>query len=209
MSNKQQYNHAQLAVADYNLTQIIRLVTDDGDWWGRVEPSETRLEMTIGQTDRASRERTYRLGGPIPINDPAGMFGLWWYIITHKLTDKQILDDLVDSGSRLKLAAELEAVQSILDPDCEAFDYLMVEDPTDHDWGVGIIHPETEDVWLVLWRNANILHTEPLVEFPPDMKQVIPVVQGLFINAHELTERDVAETTTQSKEDETKGLRNQ
>ena len=202
MSKKQQYSQAQLAVADYNLTQILRLVMDDGDWWGRVEPSETKLEMTIGQTDRVSHDRTYRLGGPIPMNDPAAMFGLWWYIITHKLTDEQILADLVDPGSRLKLAAELEAVQSILDPDCEAFDYLMAEDPTDHDWGVGIIHPETEDVWLVLWRNANLLHTEPLVEFPPDDKQVIPVVQGMFINAHELTERGIEETTTHVKEDD-------
>lgn len=202
MSKKQQYSQAQLAVADYNLTQIIRLVTDDGDWWGRVEPSETKLEMTIGQTDRASRDRTYQLGGPISINDPAGMFGLWWYIITHKLTDEQILRDLVDPGSRLKLTAEVEAVQSILDPDCEVFDYHMVEDPTDHDWGVGIIDPRTEEVWLVLWRNANILHTEPLVEFPPDAKQAIPVVQGMFINAHELTERGIEETMTHVKEDD-------
>lgn len=202
MSNKQQYSHAQLAIADYNLTQILRFVMDDGDWWGRVEPGETKIEMTIGQTDRVSRDRTYQLGNPIPISDPAGMFGLWWYIITHKLTDEQILGDLVDPGSRLKLTAEIEAVQSTLDPDCEVFDYRMVEDPTDHDWGVGITDPRTDDVWLVLWRNINLLHTEPLVEFPPDDKQVIPVVQGMFINAHELTERGVEETTTHLKEDD-------
>lgn len=202
MNNKQQYSHAQLAIADYNLTQILRFVMDDGDWWGRVEPKETEIEMTIGQTNRASSDRTYRLGGLIPVNDPVGMFGLWWYIITKELTDEQLLSDLVDPGSRLKLVAELEAVQRTLDPDCEVFDYHMVEDSTDHDWGVGIIHPETDEVWLVLWHNANLLHAEPLVEFPPDPRQVIPMVQGLFINAHELTDRGVEETTTDMKEDD-------
>lgn len=200
--NKQQYNQAQLAIADYNLTQVLRFVMDDGDWWGRVEPGKTKIEMTVGQTNHSSRDRTYRLGGPIPTNDPTGEFGLWWGVMTRELTDDQILSDLVDPGSRLKLVAQVEAFQGVLDPERAVFNYLMVEDPVNHDWGVGIAYPRTDDVWLVLWRGDNVLHTEPMVEFPPDMRQAIPVVQAMFINCHELTERGAEEMAIHLKEDD-------
>lgn len=193
-----QLRSAELKVISARFKHIVRWasgVSGDDPRWGRLEVHDDNEKhpvwMTLGRTDN---EQTYSY----PIDyDLSGedlqsfnQFGLWWHNTTKELSVDDIMDDLLDDGSRLLLYAGLEVLQRSVAPQHRPLKPHMVIDHEKGDWGVALGDQHTDQDCLILWRNSNELWIDPSFAYPQDPTGLVSYMQAHFINCYQNTERD-------------------
>lgn len=188
---------AKLRVINAHFEYIVECtlgVSNDDPRWGKLEvhadDNDYPVWMTLGRTDD-EQIYSYPIDYDLSGEDlqSFNQFSLWWHDVTKELSVDDVMNDLANAGSRLWLYAELEFLQTSVDPHQRPLKPHMVIDHEKGDWGIALGDQHTDQDCLILWRNSNELWVDSEFEYPEDPIGLIPQMQTYFIDCHQNTKR--------------------